>query len=140
MTGNISDITKNVSDAIENIGKIGETIESIISSTTALGITVGTMGKELADEIAAVAAIGAGAVSSIEILTGTFVDLEIPKLPINAVNVNYTKPDESIVPLDTYLKNIVSDIQATGDYINQLFPLSATNVNYTNVENKVKTV
>jgi hypothetical protein len=38
------------------------------------------------------------------------------------------------------LKDIVSDIQATGDHINQLFPLPATNVNYTNVENKVKTV
>jgi hypothetical protein len=98
MTGNISDIIKNVSHGIENIGKIGETIEGIISSTTGLGITVGTMGKELADEITAAAAIGAGAVSNIEILTGTIADLEIPKLPINAVNINYTKTDESIVP------------------------------------------
>jgi hypothetical protein len=31
-------------------------------------------------------------------------------LPISAADVNYTKPDESTVPLDTYLENIVTDI------------------------------
>jgi hypothetical protein len=111
ITENVSDITENVSDTIENIGKIGETIEGIISSVTTttifagiteaavtgLGVTVGTMGMELAGEITIAAAIGAGAVTSIEILTGTIADLEIPKLPINATQVNYTKIDESVV-------------------------------------------
>jgi hypothetical protein len=32
-------------------------------------------------------------------------------LPISAADVNYTKPDENIIPLDTYLENIVTGIQ-----------------------------
>jgi hypothetical protein len=52
------------------------------------------MGTELVGEIVAAAAIGAGAVACIELLTGTIADLEIPKLPINATQVNYTKMDE----------------------------------------------
>jgi hypothetical protein len=36
-------------------------------------------------------------------------------LPISAANVNYTKPDESTVPLNTYLADIVTDIQATNN-------------------------
>jgi hypothetical protein len=36
-------------------------------------------------------------------------------LPISAANVNYTKADESTVPLDTYLAGIVTDIQTTNN-------------------------
>jgi hypothetical protein len=38
-------------------------------------------------------------------------------LPISAADVNYTKPDESTVPLDTYLADIVTDIQATNNKV-----------------------
>jgi hypothetical protein len=38
-------------------------------------------------------------------------------LPISAANVNYTKADESTVPLDTYLADIVTDIQATNNKV-----------------------
>jgi hypothetical protein len=38
------------------------------------------------------------------------IKLTFQTLPISAVNVNYSKIDENIVPLNTYLKDIVSDI------------------------------
>jgi hypothetical protein len=53
-------------------------------------------------------------------------------LPISAANVNYTKLDESILPLSTYLNDV-----ATGDHVNEVlsnvptFPINASNVNYT---------
>jgi hypothetical protein len=56
-----------------------------------------------------------GAVASIGILSETVGSL----LPINATQVNYTKTDESTVPLNTYLQPIVSDIQATSDHLSQ---------------------
>jgi hypothetical protein len=57
----------------------------------------------------------AGAVLSIGALNETVANL----LPINATQVNYTKTDESTVTLDTYLADIVSDIQATSDHLSQ---------------------
>jgi hypothetical protein len=61
-------------------------------------------------------------------------------LPINASNVNNTKSDQTSVLLTTYINDVLNDMHATIDHINQLFPLSATNVNYTNEENVTKTV
>jgi hypothetical protein len=104
------------------------------------------MGTELAGEIAAAAAIGAGAVASIDILAGTIADLEIPKLPINVTQVNYTKTDETVVPLNTYLINLGSDIQATSDHVSQALdnvatlPIKATQINYSKTDESIVTV
>jgi hypothetical protein len=57
--------------------------------------------------------VAAGAVVSIGILTESLEN-------INTIQVKYTKTDESTVTLDTYLQDIVSDIEATGDHVNQL--------------------
>jgi hypothetical protein len=62
-----------------------------------------------------VVGVAAGAVLSIGTLSGTVANL----LPINATQVNYTKTDESTVSLNTYLQDIVSDIQATSDHLTQ---------------------
>jgi hypothetical protein len=59
--------------------------------------------------------VAAGAVLSIGILTDTVANL----LPINITQVNYTKTDESIVSSNTYLQDIVSDIQSTSDHLSQ---------------------
>jgi hypothetical protein len=67
------------------------------------------------EEIVLAVGVAAGAVVSIGTLSGTVVNL----LPINATQVNYTKTDERTVSLNTYLGDIVSDIQATSDHLCQ---------------------
>jgi hypothetical protein len=47
----------------------------------------------------------------IDNLKETAVADPIAALPISAADVSYIKPDESTVPLETYLENIVTDIQ-----------------------------
>jgi hypothetical protein len=59
--------------------------------------------------------VAAGAVVSIGALTENVSNL----LLINATQVNYTKMDEITMTLDTFLEDIVSDIQATSDYFSQ---------------------
>jgi hypothetical protein len=43
-------------------------------------------------------------------------------LPIIAADVNYTKPDESTVQLDTYLENIINDIQTLEEKLEDYLP------------------
>jgi hypothetical protein len=69
----------------------------------------------LGEEITLAAGVTASAVLNIGTLTGTVANL----LPISVTQVIYTKTDENTVSLDTYLADIVSDVQATSDNLSQ---------------------
>jgi hypothetical protein len=56
--------------------------------------------------------VAAGAVVNIGLLDETVANL-------NVTQVIYTKTDESTVTLDEHLKNIVSDIESTGDHVSR---------------------
>jgi hypothetical protein len=119
---NISDITENVNDTIENVKDIAESVENVAkiagvavgdaevaqAATVAVAALEGNLGKE----IAAAAGVVGSAVVSIGILGETVANL-------NVTQVIYIKTDVSTVTLDEHLKNIVSDIEATGDHVSQ---------------------
>jgi hypothetical protein len=56
--------------------------------------------------------VAAGAAASVLLLSGTVANL-------NTKQIIYSKTEESTVTLDDQLKNIVNDIEATGDHVSQ---------------------
>jgi hypothetical protein len=122
ITGNVNDRIENIADMakkIKNIATISATASGVAGTTEAAPLTATALGGEFGGEIALAACVAAGAVGSIITLTAAIADLEIPKLPISATQVNFTKTDENTVQLYTYLKDIASDIQATSDHLSQ---------------------
>jgi DNA-binding phage protein len=119
---NISNITKAVNDTIEDVKDIAESIEHVTEiAGTAIGVAevaeavtvaIAALEGSLGGKIALAAGVAGGAVLSIEILSKSLEN-------INATQVKYTKTDETTVTLDEYLKNIVNDIEATGDHVSQ---------------------
>jgi hypothetical protein len=112
---NISDITKNVNDTIEYVKDIAKSVVAVGVAEVAEAATavITALEGKLGEEIVSAAAVAGSAVVSIGILTESLEN-------INATQVKYTKTDETTVTLDTYLADIVSDIEATGDHVNQL--------------------